>query len=427
MPFEITLALRYLRSRRRGRLAHITAFAAAFGICLGVAGLITALALARGFQDELQDKILSGTAHLTLLSADGEPLDNWREAAERVRKVAGVTDVAATTYEGALLVTHNNNSTYTILRGVDLESAHAVAEARRTLVEGSLESLLHDNAAGDETEEFRDRGRGEQQREVAVIIGAGLAERAGLRVGDKAEIITGGRAKDSSAESVRSQKARVAGLFRSGLYEYDSTWCYLSLAAAAQVTGTERVASALTVDVRDIYKVVEIERAVRAVVGNRLTTVNWQEANRPLFAALALERRVVAFVIALIMIISALNITTSLVLLVVERRGDIAILRAMGARALSVMGIFVIEGASVGIVGASAGILFGLAVCFFGNSFRLVQLPADVYSLTYVPFHPRAGDVALTWLAAFAISLLATLYPARRAARVRPAETLRYE
>jgi len=420
MPFEILLALRYLRSRRRGRLAHVTALAAALGICLGVAGLITALALARGFQDELQDKILSGTAHLTLLGASGEPLTDWRAMRARVREVAGVREVAATAYDGALLVT-DNDSTYTILRPLDIESSRAVAGVRRALVTGTLEPLLHNNGF---TESEDDEAK---VVEVEAIIGAELAERTGLRVGDRAEIITGEAGKDSSVESVRSHEARIAGVFRSGLYEYDSTWCYISLAAAARISGDVSPISALSVEVQDIYKVAEVESDVQAKIGNRFTTVNWQEANRPLFAALELERRVVAFVIALIMIISALNITTSLVLLVVERRGDIAILRAMGARDGSVMGIFVIEGAALGLVGAGAGALLGLVVCFLANRFRLVQLPADVYSLSYVPFHPRFADVWLTWLAAFVISLLATLYPARAAARVRPAEALRYE
>ncbi len=431
MPFEILLALRYLRSRRRGRLAHVTALAAALGICLGVAGLITALALARGFQDELQDKILGGTAHLTLMNASGAPIEDWRATRARVREVAGVREVAATAYDGALLVTRSD-STYTILRPLDIESPRAVAGVRRALVAGTLEPLIHSDGFA-ETEAAHGESAGRDEHDVAkvveieAIIGAELAARTGLQVGDRAEIITGDKGEGSSVESVRSHEARIAGVFRSGLYEYDSTWCYISLAALARINGDVSPVSALSVEVGDIYKVAEVESGVRAKIGNRFTTVNWQEANRPLFAALELERRVVAFVIALIMIISALNITTSLVLLVVERRGDIAILRAMGARAGSVMGIFVIEGALLGAVGATSGALLGLIVCFLANRFRLVQLPADVYSLTYVPFHPRASDIVLTWLAAFVISLLATLYPARSAACVRPAEALRYE
>ncbi|HEY1402665.1 MAG TPA: FtsX-like permease family protein, partial [Pyrinomonadaceae bacterium] len=156
-------------------------------------------------------------------------------------------------------------------------------------------------------------------------------------------------------------------------------------------------------------------------------TVDWQEANAPLFAALQLERRTVALIIALIMFVAALNITTTLALVVVERRADIAILGAMGARAQSIMLVFICEGAIIGATGAGLGVALGLAACFLGDRYELVSLPADVYSLSTIPFHPRARDVALAALAAFVISLLATIYPARAAARLKPAEALRYE
>jgi lipoprotein-releasing system permease protein len=264
---------------------------------------------------------------------------------------------------------------------------------------------------------------------LPVVVGAELAARSGLRaVGDEGWIVVGEKTDEAPGFATRSRRVRVAGVFRSGLFEYDSTWVYLPLAAAADFAGAPAdSASAVSVETADIYRTPETAARIREAVGPEFTVVDWQEANRPLFAALALERRTVSLIIALVTIVAALNITTTLVLVVVERRADIAILGAVGARASSLMAVFVIEGAILGAVGAVLGVALGLAACFFGDRYRLVSLPADVYSLSHVPFHPHAGEAALAALAAFAVCLVATIYPARRAARMRPVEALRYE
>ena len=225
----------------------------------------------------------------------------------------------------------------------------------------------------------------------------------------------------------RARRVRVAGLFRSGLYEYDSTWTYLALDAVGRVAGARTPPTVISVEARDVYESGALARRLRAELGEGWTAVDWGETNRALFDALALERRTVALIIMLITIVAALNITTTLALVVVERRADIAVLGALGARARSVTLVFMLEGAIVGAVGALAGVITGLAACFAADRFNLVRLPADVYSLSSVPMHPHAADVLIPALAAFAVSLVATLYPARQAARVRPAEVLRYE
>jgi lipoprotein-releasing system permease protein len=186
-------------------------------------------------------------------------------------------------------------------------------------------------------------------------------------------------------------------------------------------------APVISIETADIYRAPDVAARVRNLVGAEYAALDWQEANRPLFAALALERRVVGLIIALVLLVAALNITTTLVLVVVERRADIAILSAVGARARSVMAVFVAEGAVVGAVGALLGVVLGLLICYLGDRYRLVSLPAEVYSLSSIPFRPRAAETALAALAAFTVCVLATVYPARRAARMRPAEALRYE
>ncbi|MBV9211625.1 MAG: ABC transporter permease, partial [Acidobacteria bacterium] len=258
------------------------------------------------------------------------------------------------------------------------------------------------------------------------VIGSELASRARLRVGDVAQIISGDAQLTPLGLAPRYRRLRVAGIFRTGLYEYDATWIYVSLPVASNLAGTQAgSASVISIEVADIYAVSNVAARIRQQMGEaEYTTVDWQEANRPLFAALALERRMGAVVIGLIIFIATLNITATLVLVVVERRTDIAILTAMGARARNIMLVFMLEGAAVGTLGALSGVLLGLIACTVGDRYKLVSLPADVYSISSVPFHTRPQDVALAALVAFILSLVATIYPARAAARVRPAEAL---
>jgi lipoprotein-releasing system permease protein len=460
MPYELFLALRYLYSRRRRPLARVTALAAVVGIAFGVAALIVALALANGFRDEMRDKILRGTAHITLMRRDGQMMTDWPVVMRRVRGIEGVRDASATTYEGALL-SGPNNSAYAVLRGLDRDAERALAEVRRTLIAGKLEPLFHDATPAKESRESTpleptrsDPGTGDKRSvkendeatsknenppaitsfdEVpseaampSVVIGAELAERTGLRTDDVAQLISGEATLTPLGLAPRYRRVRIAGIFRSGLYEYDAAWVYISLATAADFAGQPApVASVISIEVADIYAVGSVNARVRESLGESFTTVDWQEANRQLFTALALERRMGLIILALIILVAALNITTTLVLVVVERRSDIAILSAMGARARSIMYIFMIEGACVGLIGALSGVLLGLLLCFIGDRYNLVSLPADVYSLGNVPFHAQTRDVLLSALIAFALSLLATIYPARAAARVRPAEALR--
>lgn len=456
MPYELFLALRYLYSRRRRPMARVTALAAITGIAFGVAALIVALAIANGFRDEMRDKILRGTAHITLMRKDNEPVTDWRALIARVKRVEGVRDASATTYDGALL-SGQQSSAYAVLRGVDRDSEQSVAEIRRTLIAGTVEPLLNDPSPDETVEPQKQRTSPEEKNgksgksvreqtkgnetgpavtsfdeapsEAAlpgVVLGAELAARTSLRVGDTCTLISGETTLTPLGLAPRYRRVRVVGLFRSGLYEYDATWVYLSLRNASEFAGHERAAaSVISIETKDIYAATQVAERVRAGVGDDYTTLDWQEANRPLFAALALERRMGLFIIALIILISTLNITTALVLVVVERRADIAILSAMGARGLSIMLIFMIEGACIGIIGALAGVALGLIGCTVGNRYQLVSLPADVYSLSNIPFHTRAEDVLIAAAVAFVLSLVATIYPARAASRVRPAEALR--
>jgi lipoprotein-releasing system permease protein len=429
MPYELFLARRYLTAWRRGRAAaRVTALAALVGIACGVAALIVALALANGFRDEMRDKILRGTAHITLTRADGQSIKDPSALVARLRTVDGITAAEPTTYTGALL-SGPDNAAYTVLRGVAPDAAHTRAELRRTLVAGDSESLWHEPATAHEATNNSHAPDRDEAPPVAAIIGAELATRTGLRqVGDEGWLITGERIAEPPGLAPDARRVRIVGIFRTGLYEFDSSWTYLALADAVSFEAAPRgSAPVISIETGDIYRTPETAARVRAMLGAEFITVDWQDANRPLFAALALERRTVALIIALILFVAALNITTTLVLVVTERRADIAILGALGARARSVMLIFILEGAIIGALGALAGVALGLLACYVGDHYGLVRLPSEVYSLSAIPFHPHARETMLAALGAFALCLLATLYPARSAARLRPAEALRYE
>ena len=407
MPYELFLALRYLRSRRKRRLARVTSLVAILGIGIGVSALIVALALANGFRDEMREKILRGTAHINVMRADGRPISDYQTLSARIKTIPGVTSASATSYDGAMIL-GPGGTVYAVLRGLDGNSHQALNEVKHSVIEGSVATVLEARS---------------KNGDLPVLVGSELATRTGLRVGATAEIISANT--NSVPVNPIKRNVRVAGIFRSGLFEYDSTWIYLPLDIAAEFSGAPQSASVISLQLDDIYDSRTIAADIRARLGSSYTTVDWEEANRPLFNALALERRMGVFIIALIVLIATLNITTTLILVVVERRGDIGILTAIGADSKSVRAIFMIEGAIIGVLGAVLGISLGMVACLVGNRYQLVSLPADVYSITNVPFHPQAGDVLLAALVAFLLSWLATIYPAHAATRVRPVEMLR--
>lgn len=398
MPYEVFLAFRYLRSRHKRRLARATSVAAILGISMGVAALIVAFALSNGFRDEMRDKILQGTAHLSVLRTDGRAIENYAELANRVKQTDGVVSASATTYDGAL-ARGPKGSGYAVIRGIEKEAAQSAG--RQWLREGSYEPVTSTSL----------------NSLPNAVVGADLAARIGLSLGDDFEII--------SARDSKTYRLHVAGVFRSGLFEYDSTWIYVGMETASKFAGTDHTATVISVQVKDIDNVKQVSSEVSKALGNSYTIVDWQQANQPLFAALALERRMGLFIIGLIIAIATLNITTMLILVVVERRRDIAILNALGATRAGVMLVFIIEGAVIGAIGAVTGVVLGFVLCVIGNHYKLVSLPADVYSISNVPLIPKPGEMILAALVAFVLSVLATIYPARAASRLKPVEALR--
>ena len=376
MFFESKIAWRYFRSRRKS-LARFTAFVAVVGIAAGVAALILANALAAGFADEMRDKILSNTAHITIFAADGAEISDWQTLTEQIKSLENVADVAPTTYQNALLIGETETS-YAILK----------VQTRSDL----------------------------QGNRIAV--GAKLAEKLNLKIGDAAEI--------STLENQTPTRVKIGATFQTGLYDYDSTWIYIAPENFAHRQNQNAFTpTILSVSVRDIYRANQTAQEVRRTIGDQFKVVDWQEANQPLFAALSLEKKVALAIIGLIILIAALNITTTLALLVNERRLDIAVLRTCGASAKNLIRIFLLEGLFLSAAGISSGVIIGLFGCFAANYFKLISLSAEVYSLNQITLKPGLISVSAIICAAFALCFVAVYFPARQASRIKPLENLR--
>ena len=394
MRFELFLAFRYFRQPRRNFLARLTAWAAIVGITSGTAAMIAALALSNGFRQAIQEKILTNTPHVTIFRADGGEIGEWNELNEKIQQIEGVEKVSAQSFNNALLI-GKTDSAFAVLRGLE---------------EGKSQTTNNELRAANK---------------IKIELGRILAEKTGLKMGDAAEIVSGSGQIGENFAPV-SNVVEIAGIFETGLYEYDSTWIRLSLADAAKLTGKNlSTVSTIAIETSDIYKSNETARKISEQIGAEYKILDWREANRPLFAALALERRIALLIIGLIIFVAALNITTTLALSVSERRFDIAVLRACGASERKIISIFLTEGLILASIGLIAGVLIGISVCFLANQFNLIHLPSDVYEVGNISLQVNSGEVLLIIATVLFLSLLASAIPARTAARMRPLENLK--
>jgi lipoprotein-releasing system permease protein len=415
MPYELFIALRYLRAKRKQVMVSVITVIAIAAVAAGVAALIIVLAMMTGFREEFQAKILSGTAHINLLHKDGRPIDDPRQIQERLKTVAGVRSTAATFYK-QILIQGPNESSGAMLKGVDLAAPRDANEVFQFMAEGDPQSLGEPDTEA-ESGAVIDR----------IIIGQDLARVVGLKVGDVATILSPEGHLTPLGLTPRTRDFRVAGIFASGLGDYDSSWVYVSLEAMKRFSGRENVVETIQIKVDDVDAVKQIGARVLGAAGDNFLVQDWQELNAPIYTALSYEKFLSGIALLIVIAIAALNIITVLIMIVMEKHRDIAILKSMGATSRSVMWLFMLQGLMIGVVGIIVGIAAGVGFCYVADAQQLIALPTGAYALNYIPFHTSAPDIAMVALVTVLISFLSTVYPSLSAARLDPVEGLRYE
>jgi len=405
-PFEVHIALRYLFARRKQAFISVISLVSTLGVIVGVMALVLALALMTGMQRELRNRILGATAHLFVWKHGG--ITDYQAESARLRTVRGVTG-AAPAIIGKALISSGRGEAFITLKGIDPALERSVTD-----IEGAMKSgRLDDVAAGD------DAGL------PGIVIGVDLAKTLGVVEGDEVTVLTPQGNLTPMGVYPRSRRARVVGRFSLGLYEFDSAYGFVSLPLARRMLDRAEV-DVIELRIDDIYRAGEVAAAIPAALGTKYFSQTWAELNRALFQALWLEKMAISITIGLIVMVAALNIVASLVLLVMEKSPDIAILKTMGAPARSVMAVFMLQGLVIGAVGTLVGATAGYAVATVLDRYQLIRVPMDVYQIAYVPFVIEGADLAVVVASAIVICFLATIYPARQAARLDPVDALRF-
>ena len=415
MPYELFIALRYLRAKRKQVMISVITIIAIAAVAMGVASLIVVLAMMTGFRQEFQAKILSGTAHLNLSLKDRQPIENYRELVRRLSSLPHIRSASATLYQ-RVLVQGEKDTEGAVLKGVDMSAPRNASEVFQFTVEGDPQSLA-------EPETDPDSGA----KVDRMILGRELARIVGLKVGGIATVISPQGHLTPVGLAPRYRDFKVAGIFASGLSDYDETWAYISLEAAQRLSGTEDVAEVIQMKVDDVDAVKQIGAAVLAAVGDDYEVQDWQQLNAPIYSALSYEKYLTGIALLIVIGIAALNIITVLIMIVMEKHKDIAILKSMGATNRSVMYLFMAQGVSIGIVGIIIGVALGTGFCYFANGHHWIKLPAGAYALDYLPFHATVFDIVIVVAVTIAISFLSTIFPSLSAARLNPVEALRFE
>lgn len=417
--YELFLALRYLRARRKQAFTSIVSFVSVLGIAVGVAALIIALALLTGFQQDIQSKIIGANAHIVIWGAGNVAIADYEDVVARVDEAPGVINAAGVVLKPAAIMT-SYGQTYATFKGVDPENP--ATDLLDRVVEGSVADL---------------RVRGEED---GVIIGRDMADDLLLQVGDYMEvsIFDSNMLTPMGVGWIRQKTLRVVGLFEAGMYEYDTTWALVHLRTAQEMFfrtttaegtagGELDVAQFVEVKVEDIYDTDAVMLDLQNRLGSEFVMSDWKTMNAVFFSALQLERLAMFVTISLIVFVAALNIVATLVLMVMEKNRDIGILLSMGATRRGILYTFILQGLSIGLMGTGVGLALGIGVSWVADRYQLISLNESVYYLSHVPFVVRPVDFVVIALLAVFVSFVATLYPSWRASRLDPVEAIRYE
>ncbi|HTB10164.1 MAG TPA: ABC transporter permease [Bryobacteraceae bacterium] len=406
--FELFIARRYLRAKRKQVVISVITFISVAGVAAGVMALVIALAINNGFKNTLERDLLGATAHVSILEKEqGAGIENWEELAQKLGKLPHVVSATPGLYESAYMRGPVQSDGVEI-KGVKVAPGSPLPDALKHLKAGSADGLM---SSDDDW--------------PGIILGSRLAQTIGAVNGKTVDILTTDFLP--SGPLPRYKTARVVGIFEIGFFDVDSHWAYMALPAEQKMFSLTDVVSSIDIMLDDIYAADEVQHAAEAIIGPKLGASTWKEQYRQILGALKIERIVTAITIGLIQFVAGLNILITLVMMVMEKHRDISILMSMGARASQIRNIFVFEGALIGAAGTLIGLVAGYTLCYFLDHYKLIPLDEQVYTLPYVPFNPQAFDGFWIAGAAMAVSLLATLYPARNATRIAPVEALRYE
>jgi lipoprotein-releasing system permease protein len=428
MQFELFVAARYLRAKRRQAVIGIITVISIIGVAAGVASLIIALAINNGFRQDLQDRLLGSTSHINLLRIASDGIRNWQPLLERLEKQPHVVAGAPAIYE-QVLISRGARAQGAILKGIIPQDERKVSAILDSIRQGSAASLdeTPPESPTTVTDDESDSASARATSLPPIILGKDMADELGATVGSLVTVTSPQGELTPFGIVPKYKRFKVAGIFASGFFDYDNTWAFIRLSDAQRLFDLTDVVSVLEFKVDDIYQAGVIGQQLETEAGKGFMSTNWMEQNRALFHALRLERIVTFITIGLIVFVAALNILISLIMMVMEKTRDIAVLVSMGAKRRQIRRIFMYQGILIGVIGTALGLIAGFALSWAGGHYHLFSLSAEVYSIDYVPFAPRPIDGLLVAVVAIGVSFIATLYPSWSAAGVLPAEALRYE
>jgi lipoprotein-releasing system permease protein len=408
--FELFIARRYLRAKRKQVVISVITAISVIGVAAGVMALVIALAINNGFRSTLERNLLGLTAHVSIQEKTiGEGIEDWEQLSMRLARLPHVKTASPALYDVGFLSGPVNGDGISI-KGIPVAKGAPVPEALLHLKAGSVDAL-----------------RNEDGDRPGIILGYRLAERLGAVVGKPVTLTIANGHMTPFGGTPSNVKLRVAGIFESGFFQFDSSLGFMDLAAMQKIYGLGDVLNAIELYLDDVDAAPQVAAAAEPLIGPKLAATTWEEQNGQLLNALKMERVVTVVTIGLIQVVAALNILIALVMMVMEKNRDIAILMSMGARARQIRRIFVWEGAMIGAVGTIIGLTVGYTVCYFADKYQWLRLDESVYSISFVPFTTRWVDGVWIAAAAMAVSLIATIYPARSATKIAPVESLRYE
>ena len=412
VPFELYVAVRYLSARRKQASLASTSLISILGVFVGVTALVIALALMTGLQGELRDRIVGSAAHVYVWKVIDGGFSDYQREAETLATVPRVM-AAAPSIQGKALARTRHGDVFITVKGIDPYMESQVTDVATSVYEGRLVDLVDRNL-------FRGPEVG------GLVIGAGAAERLGVFVGDDVSVLTNAGSLSPMGILARPRRLKVVGIFRLGLLEYDTAYGFVTLDVAKELFNKDSV-EMMELRVDDLYASREVANSIPEVLGPAYVTEDWSQLNQALFSALWLEKTAISIAIGLIVVVAALHIVASLIMLVMERSRDIAILKTMGTSRKTIRRIFMLQGLIIGTIGTFGGGAVGLAVSTLMDRYRLFQLPMELYQISYLPFTVEIFDFVSVIVIAMLVCFVATLYPSRQAASLAPAEALRYQ